>query len=55
MLFRRLLKKPVHQGRRREKTGSVASGYVEDGFEERTKLKACFRKIPAERSKRLFT
>ena len=29
-----------------ESTGGVAPGYVEDGFEGRTKLGTCFRKIP---------
>ena len=38
-----------------ESTGGVALGYVEDDFEGRTKLGACFIKVPAERSKRLST
>jgi hypothetical protein len=29
-----------------ESTGGVAFGYVEDGFEGRTKLGACFSNLP---------
>lgn len=42
----RLLKKPVQQGRRREKTGGVASGYVEDFVELRTQVAGFFSNLP---------
>jgi len=42
----RLLKKPVQQGRRREKTGGVASGYVEDFVELRTQVAGFFSSLP---------
>src|SRR5512132_906646 len=41
--------KAVHRGRRRDKTGSVASGYVEDFDELRTKVEGCFSNLPRRR------
>jgi hypothetical protein len=41
----RLLKKAIQRGRRRERTGDVPSGYVEDCFEPRTKLGAFFSSL----------
>ena len=37
-----MLKTVIQQGRRREITGSVPSGYVEDYFDPRTKLGIVF-------------
>jgi len=45
MSLGRLLKKPVQQGRRREKTGGVASGYVEDFVELRTQVAGFFSSL----------
>ncbi|OGW49547.1 MAG: hypothetical protein A2V62_09070 [Nitrospirae bacterium RBG_19FT_COMBO_58_9] len=37
----RMLKQVIQQGRRREITGGVPSGYVEDYFDPRTQLGTC--------------
>ncbi len=48
----RTFKRASQQGRRREKTGGVASSYVEDFFEPRTKLEARFN-VPQWRKWRM--
>jgi hypothetical protein len=42
----RMLKNVIQRGCRREATGGVASGYVEDWFSLRTKLGAFFSILP---------
>ena len=48
----RLLKRDVQQGRKREITGGVPSGYVEDYFDLRTPLAARFSNLSEEGGQR---
>lgn len=44
-IISRLLKQASSEAAAEESTGGVAMGYVEDGFEGRTKLGACFSNL----------